>query len=572
MIKKSKVQNIERSPESPTKEIVVRAEDAPFAAMTSRDYQRLRLGETDKKQVKEYIQFPDTVPSSSSILERELQSTAGSDPQDYLKAMERSAVTSHQIVWEARRKLVAKMNLPTLEHLAKNYSITPGSEYISEHPDAQDLDKGLLLARLREFLVWDGEYHGTAPEMHHIDVEKACEAAQSRPRGWRPSSTEILETVLRNASACKKANDNMLLQALKDCIALRCACPMLERCLTLRISNLDEQILELDENIKDREKQIQERDEQNKALGDVEDDEDSKDKDVLKKVKAELKKLKKRRKFRSTAHRDVCAYPEEFTPGKATPRLVRNITDNWSTAQFAKGKPVGSIVRVAWLADVFHSFWEQHQSTYLASDPNQRTMQKKASAHGKQGVAKRADTKWRSFTAQFVGYASSKDRHPNTLSPEKIKNLITGFGEHLTHHRIRGASDKRTAGNIVEYISTLAILMERNAEEGEVEMTWKRLSTGAADQRQGKVSSDSFFDEPSRRARQGNRDSAENFSSSADDSSTHADKKLRGKAGKFRKSAFSSLTLETFKACLETLQKAPQNRRKQAGARARKKT
>jgi hypothetical protein len=553
MTKKSKAQENEQLPDSLSMGTSKTPASKSCTAMTSCDYRLLRQGEPNEKQIAAYIHFTDKF-TSRDTLERELQSTTGSEPQDYLKAIERSDATFYQTVWQGRRELVAKMNLPTLVQLAKRYGIPTGSESIREHPDASDLDKGLLLARLRQFLVWDGEYHGTAPEMLDIEVEAALVAAQTRTKGWQLSDTEILEPALRHASASNKANDTMLVTALKECIAITCVCPALDRGFPLKTESLEERIMYLVEQINE--------------LGDTEDDADSRDKD-LEQAKASLKKIKKRQRTTATALREVCAYQKEFTPGKAMPQIVMDATDKWFTAQFAEGKPVGSIVRVAWLADTFHKFWKQHQSAYLALDPGQRETQKKAAAHGKRGAETKADKKWRSFTSQFVEYISNSPALPNKLSPEQIRSLVDAFGHHLMDQNTRGASEKRTVAKIKEFISTLVILMNRNADEDEVQSTWKRLSSGAVDQRKEKVSGGSYYDDPPIPAKRGGREGTQNFSTSADDTSTHVDKKLRGNKGKFRKGAFSSFPLETFKGCLEILRGALKRRKTLPGTRGR---
>lgn len=539
--KKTKSQKCEQSLDSSSCETESTPKKSPLAEMTSGDYQRLNRGEPNLEQIDTYIGMKVSI-SRKVILDQQIKSMAEADAASFRQAMDRSAQIHHEIVWEKRREQVVEMHHATLDSLAKHYGILPGAECIRDHPDADDLDKGPLLARLYQFLVWDGEYHGTALEMRATDVEAAIEAAKTWTKGWQPSDTEILESVLHRASACKKANDNLLLQALKECIAVTCACPSLKKKLTLKIKNAAEQIDDIG---------------------------DTKNHDKPNEAKASLNAVKERLGDHEEKLQEIRSYLDGFTPGKDMPQIVKDETDKWFVGQFNVGKPVGSIVRVAWLVDVFHSFWGQHQSAYLASDPSQRELQKKASEHGKHGVAKKADTKWRRFTLKFVEYVSNGERSADNLSPDQLQTQTDDFGMQLMAQKTKGATDKRAVKHIKEFISTLATLMDRNADEDEVQITWKRLSTGVADQRKEKVFNDCFFDESPRRARQGDRASAKEIDSAADDSSTHADKKLRGKAGKFRKSAFSSLPLETFKECLEILRAALQHRKAQPGAGGR---
>lgn len=467
MTKKSKAQKNERLPNSLSVEDAHTPVLAPCAAMTSRDYLLLRRGEPNKNQITAYTRFPDKV-TSRDILERELQSTTAAEPQDYLSAIERSDAFHHQTVWEGRREIAAKINLPTLEQLAKHYGIPTGSECISKHPDASDLDKGLLLARLREFLVWDGEYHGTAPEMLHIDVEAALVAANSRTKDWQPSDTEILESVLRHASACKMANDTMLVTALRECIAITCVCPKSDWDFQLNIEGLDAQIETFEEQINE-----------------LRDAEDFRDKDDSEQAKASLKKLKKRQRAKAISLREVRSYQKDFTPGKAMPQVVMDATNKWFAAQFTEGKPVGSIVRVAWLADVFYTFWQKHQSAYLAFDPRLKKLQQRNSENGKLGPTPKADKKWRRFTALFVDHVSSTTALESRPSPTETKAVVDAFSEHLIDQKIRGATDKRTVKPIKEFLATLMSNMDREGNGWDSHMILRHLRDNKESHRKG---------------------------------------------------------------------------------------
>ena len=550
--KKTKRQRRDRSLDSSSSETKSTPTDSPFAKMTSRAYLRLNEGESDPVIVKSYIESNDE-STRKEIKCQQIQATGNADAVGLRQAIDRADQIYHELVWDKRRELVLEMNRATLDSLATHYGITPGAECIRNHPDAGDLDKGLVLERLRQFLEWDGEYHGIAPEMLRTNVEAALEAAKTRTKGWQLSDTEMLESVLHRASACKKANANMLFQALKECIAVKCACPSIERGLALRSNDLEEQIQDLEKEIKE--------------LGDFEDDEDSKDKDDLKKVKTAHKDMHKRHGVIANLLRDVCAYREEFTPDKAMPDRVRDVTDKWFTAQFTKGKPVGSIVRVAWLADVFHSFWEQHQSAYLASDPSQSEMQKKALAYGKRGAAKKVDEKWRKFTSLFAQYFGRTVSPDGKLSLEERQALVDDFGHHLLEQRTKGATDKRSVANIKDFVSTLLTLMDRNVDEDLIQSTWQELRTGRDDQRKEKASGDFFYGAAETNLKRADRTGAQIPQPFAEDLTVHAGGKLRGKAGQFRRTTFSSLELETFKTCLEIVRAASHCKDSSSGRR-----
>ena len=525
--KKAKSQRNDQCLDSSSGETESTSNKSPIAEMTSREYQRLNRGKPDDKQIESYTSLNDTIPLNE-ILNKQIRSMAETDAMSIRQAMDRSDQFHHEIVWQKRRELVTEMNLATLQSLARHYGISHYADGISNHPDANNLDKGPLLARLHQFFVWDVVYHGTTLEMRDTDVEAAIKAAKLRTRGRQPSDTEILESVLKRASACNKANNKMLLQALKECIAVTCACPALKKKLTLKIKTAAEQIDDIG---------------------------DTKNYDKPNDAIASLETLKKRLGDHEEALQEICSYLDGFAPGKAMPQIIEDETGKWFDGQFAEGMPVGSKVRLAWVLDVFCSFWIKHQSAYLASDPNQREMQKKASAYGKQGGVKKGDAKWRRFTSLFVEYTNSKRVKSNILSSDQTQSLVNDFGEQLMDQKTRGATDKRTVAHIIEFVSTLTSLIDRNADDDEVQITWKTLSIGAVDQRKEKVSSDSYLD----------------------DTSTHADKRLRDCKGKFRKSAFTSLTLETFKECFEILRGAQEHRnalpetgRRQKQARVKK--
>lgn len=507
--KKAKSQKHEQTLDSSTGETGATSNKSLIAEMTSREYLRLNRGEPDDKLIESYTRMNDTIPLKE-IRDQQIRSIGETNAMDYHQAMDRSVKIHHEIVWQKRRELVIEMNHDTLQALARHYGISPSAECINDHPDANDLDKGLVLARLYQFFMWDVEYLGTALEMRDTNVEAAIEAAKLGTKSQQPSDTDSLESVLQRA--CNKANKKMLLQALKECIAVTCACPAVEKKLTLKIENTAAQIDD---------------------IGDTENYEKPDE------IKASLKALKKRLRDHKEKLQEIHSYLDGFAPGKAMPKIVKDETDKWFDGQFTEGQPVGSKVRLAWVLDVFYSFWKKHQSAYLASDPSQREMQKKASAYGKQGALKRTDTKWRRYTSQFVAYTNNKKGRSNILSSDQAQTLADNFGEQLMAQKTSGATDNRTVAHIKEFISTLISLMDRNADDDDVQITWKKLSIGAVDQRKEKVSSDSYLD----------------------DTSTHTDKRLRGRKGKFRKSAFTSLTLETFKECFEILRASLEQRK-----------
>jgi hypothetical protein len=406
--------------------------------MTSHEYQRLIQGESDHKQIESYTGLKDAVPCKE-ILNQQIRSMAEADTMGLRQAMDRSALIRRELVWEKRREMVTEMNRTTLDSLAKHYGISPGAECVRDHPDADDLDKGLLLARLRQFLVWDVEYLGTAPEMLGIDVEAAIEAAKIRKKSWQPSDTETLETVLRNASTCKTASDSMLIQALKECIAVTCVCPALKKKLTLKIKNNTEEIDE---------------------FGDPEDYEES---DA---ATASLESLRKARANDNGILEGIQAYVDDFSPGNPMPKIVEEATDRWFASQFTQGSPLGSKVRMAWLLDVFQPFWSRHQSSYLASDPGLKKLREDFSEKGASGAAKKADKKWRRFTTLFVEYVTGTDALHSKSSPEEINVLVDSFGEHLISNKTRGASDSRTVAPIRVFLSTLMVNMDREGEGG----------------------------------------------------------------------------------------------------------
>ena len=465
--KDSKSLKKEQSPVSSSPQNAPTQKASPFAKMTSHDFQLLHQGVTDQKQVKTYIQWRDMI-TPKSILETNLWPLDSPAAKDYQQAIERSTQVHHEAVWEARRKLVAEMNGPTLESLARHYGISPGTECISNHPDADDLDRGMLLARLRQFLVWEGEYHGTAPEMLPIDVEAALVAANSRTKGWQPSDTEILESVLRHASACKMANDTMLVTALRECIAITCVCPKSDWDFQLNIEGLDAQIETFEEQINE-----------------LRDAEDFRDKDDSEQAKASLKKLKKRQRAKAISLREVRSYQKDFTPGKAMPQVVMDATNKWFAAQFTEGKPVGSIVRVAWLADVFYTFWQKHQSAYLAFDPRLKKLQQRNSENGKLGPTPKADKKWRRFTALFVDHVSSTTALESRPSPTETKAVVDAFSEHLIDQKIRGATDKRTVKPIKEFLATLMSNMDREGNGWDSHMILRHLRDNKESHRKG---------------------------------------------------------------------------------------
>ena len=421
--------------------------EAPFAYLTSREYRRLREREPDEAQIYEYIHLQEKM-SQRDVLEQEFKNAAPSETAEYMRVMESSTRIHQNLIWEARRKLVEGMNLASLESLAKHYDISPGSECIRDHPNANDLDKGLLLARMRQFLWWDGEYHGTAPEMYSIDVEAAKNAATSRAGKPLPPDNAPFESMLRYASACKKASDGMLLRALQDCIAVTIACPALEKKLTLRIKTIGEEIEE---------------------LRDTDEYENTDD------ARKSLKTLKGKLRDSEGTLAEIRAYATDFAPGILMPPIVENATDNWMTPQFAAGSPVGSIVRLAWLLNVFQSFWENHQSSYLASDPTQREAQKKAVAHGKLGAAKKADDKWRRFTTRFLEYLTASDGSSKCFSNNELCLLVQDFGGFLLAEKVPGASDKRTVGVIIDFLVTLVTNLDQTPQAGAADSVYRIL-------------------------------------------------------------------------------------------------
>jgi hypothetical protein len=436
MTKKSKTQENEQPPDSLSMGASKTPASKSCTAMTSCEYQHLRQGVTDENQIAAYIHFTDKF-TSRDTLERELKSTTDSESQDYLKAIEHSDATFYQTVWQWRRELVAKMNLPTLEQLAKRYGIPTGSECIREHPDASDLDKGVLLARLHQFHVWDGEYFGTTPEMRNIDVEAAIEGGTTREKRWQPSDTEVLGSLLHHVSACKKANESMLLEALRDCIAMTCICQAHKKKLTAGIKNISKDI---------------------DGFGDIN------DYDNPKRAKTSLQILKKKLLELKGKLQEILAYAGSFTPGQSMPEIVRGETEKWFISQFTEGKPVGSIVRVAWLADVFHSFWEQYQKQYLDLDPKlKETLKGESRAYSEMATRRSitdADKKWRRFTTLFVEYVTSTGELKSKPLPADAKPLVDAFGKQL--NKMKGTKDKRTSEPIEEFVSTLMTNMDRD--------------------------------------------------------------------------------------------------------------
>jgi hypothetical protein len=413
--------------------------EAAFADLTSSEYDLLCKGEPDEAQDSEYVHLRER---QRDIQEQEIRNVTSSDPADYLRVMEESTSKHRKVVWEARRKLVAEMNRATLESLARHYGISPGAECIRDHPDANDLDKGLLLARMREFLRWDGEYLGTAPEMGKIDVEAAKNAAQSRTGKPLPPDNAPVEAVLRYASACKRASDGVLLQALRDCIAVTHICPSLARSLPRTIGDLEQKIEYLEEEVD--------------YLRDIE---NSKAVNV---ATVKLEKAMARHRELSESLDQLHSYQTAFAPGNSMPPIVENATDKWMTSQFAAGAPVGSIVRMAWLLDVFHPFWQKHQSGYLVSDPELEEVHQNYSEKGKQGVKTKADAKWQRFTTLFADHVTSATRWTGPPSPDEQAQLVDAFGKHLIDQKTTGASDNRTVGPIKEFLSTLMTNMDRD--------------------------------------------------------------------------------------------------------------
>lgn len=455
---------------------------ATFADMTSRDYQRLIQGRSDQSQVDSYIEWKTNI-SLQKILDIQIEKIDKAEAKNFLQAEAHSRAVYHEMVWNARRELVVTMNIATLESLASHYEIAPGSEIVPIHPDAADLDKGLLLSRLKQFFEWQVKYYEIAPEMLHIDVEDAIKAAKNRIKGWQPSDTVILESALHHAS-CKKPTDRKLLDALKECIAVTCACPELEVKLTRRITDTEVEI---------------------KKLGDAEDYDNPNETRVL------LTALKQELEKHEGELREILAYRDNFVPGSPIPHIADEATDKWFAGQFTSGAPVGSIVRLAWLLDVFRSFWKEHQSRYLLSEPELQNLHEEFSKKGKRGARKKADSKWQRFTTLFVEYVTKTAPLGDNQKPDETKVLVDAFGKDLIDRQTHGACDKRTVESIKEFLSTLMSNIGRQGHAGTPHAILRLLQDDA------------------RRSR--NR-------------------------GQFRTSSFATLDIETVGACLEILRAA----------------
>jgi hypothetical protein len=403
-------------------------------SFSAQDYRRLTETGVNPVAIREYfdLKSADEIAHLAAVVSKKTDMSNA-----YVAVQHASQLRSQaeKFLKQARENMVNAMNLPTLYELAERLGVLdailiyPGT---TKNPLRHDPVAGPLLHRIREMESSKPSHENIEDVFILKNYRQILDSAGERSGQDRPSLPCSLDEALRYVSPVPYHFPHDALQ-----------CVFMDFLRVFPVRTPDQQRSHSEFKKLFSPMLLDLTAEQLAAMSG-----NSQTKAQLernyKEIKAAVDSIEKSRHFR-----------EQFSPASSVPDIVKSEATRNFTTYWNKPKPVDTEDRLAWLAENFSPFWEEHATQYMDERARVTSAQKEGRRKMKEGTQDRDRPKWIRHTQAFADYLGT---HTNSKPPQSAKLLVERVNDYKTvllHTKPPGLADGRTIEKVISFLGAL---------------------------------------------------------------------------------------------------------------------